>query len=327
MRDLQLHEKVSTKFIQITITEVFYLYQIIERKLIFLHFRQVSPASNKVVAESIGQAATNLNMRKILVNAQIKAMVCLIEAATNVTYITILSTFFSARTGFGTYVVMVFLYMIILPYCFLMNTSHNKNRIVEHGWKNVFNNVLGRQQNSLDDSNEAKSSNSKESTSENDNEESNNEKDNGNPESKNKKKDGNGEETNSITSRNAHKLEGREPSTLLDQDQEHTEEFSRTISELTENRVFFTKASGSNEFPKSIVSKLSDIRRSVETLGDDSKGSERLVLKIMENIHDEDKCMEHFRQLVSHVYSSKYGKIHPELCLREDSLPNTVPKH
>ena len=294
--------------------------------LIFLYFRQVSPASNKVVAESIGQAATNLNMRKILVNAQIKAMVCLIEAATNVIYITILSTFFPVRTGFGTYVVMVFLYMIILPYCFLMNTSHNKNRIVEHGWKNVFNNVLGRKHNSLDDSNVAKSSNSEESTSENDREKPNDDKDNVNPESQNKQRDENNEETNSIRSRNEHKLEGREPLTLPDQDQEDKEEFTTKISELTDNRVFFTKASGSNEFPRSIVSKLSDIWRSVETLSDDSKESERLILKIMENIHDEDKCMDHFRQLVSHVYSSKYGKIHPELCLHEDSLPNTVPK-
>ena len=253
-------------------------------------------------------------------------MVCLIEAATNVIYITILSTYFSVRTGFGTYVVMVFLYMIILPYCFLMNTSHNKNRIVQHGWKNVFNNVLGRQQNSLDDSNVAKSSNSKESTSENDSEESNDDKDNGNPQSENKQRDGNNEETNSITSENTHKLEGRELSTLPGQDQEDTDEFTRTISELTENRVFFTKASGSNEFPRSIASKLADIRRSVETICDDSKESEWLILKIMENIHDEDKCMDHFRQLVSHVYSSKYGKIHPELCLLEDSLPNTVPK-
>ena len=278
-----------------------------------------------MVAESIGQAATNLNMRKILVNAQIKAMVCLIEAATNVIYITILSVYFSVHTSFGTYVVMVFLYMIILPYCFLMNTSHNKNRIVEHGWKNVFNNVLGKQQESLNDSNVARSINSKDSTSKNDGEESNDGNDNDNPVSKIKLRDGNNEETDSITGKIGSALKEREQSILPDQNIEDTEEFTRTISELTENRVFFTNASGSNEFPKSIVSKLSDIRRSVETLCDDSNESERLVLKIMENIHDEDKCMEHFRQLVSHVYSSKYGKIHPELCLLEDSLPNTVP--
>ena len=279
-----------------------------------------------MVAESIGQAATNLNMRKILVNAQIKAMVCLIEAATNVIYITILSVYFSAHTSFGTYVVMVFLYMIILPYCFLMNTSHNKNRIVEHGWKNVFNNVLGKQQTSLNDSNVARSIDSKDSTSKNDGEESNDGNDIDNPVSEIKLRGRNNEETDSITGKIGRVLEEREQSVLPDQNTEDTKEFTGTISELTENRVFFTNASGSNEFPKSIVSKLSDIRRSVETLSNDSKEPETLILKIMENVNDEDKCMEYFRQLVSHVYSSKYGKIHPELCLQEDSLPNTVPK-
>ena len=24
-----------------------------------------------------------------------------------------------------------------------MNTSHNKNRIIEHGWKNIFKNIVG----------------------------------------------------------------------------------------------------------------------------------------------------------------------------------------
>ena len=207
-----------------------------------------------------------------------------------------------------------------------MNTSHNKNRIVEHGWKNIFNNVLGRQQRTLNDSNEARSRDSNDSTSKNDGEESNDGNDSDNPVSENKVRDGNNEEADSSTRNNGHELEEREQSILPDQNKEDTEECKRTISELTENRVFFTNASGSNEFPKSIVSKLSDIRRSVETLSNDSKEPETLILKIMENINDEDKCMEYFRQLVSHVYSSKYGKIHPELCLQEDSLPNTVPK-
>ena len=38
---------------------------------------------------------------------------------------------------------MVF-YAILIPRTFLMNTSHNKNRIVENGWKNVMKNVIGK---------------------------------------------------------------------------------------------------------------------------------------------------------------------------------------
>ena len=33
------------------------------------------------------------------------------------------------------------MYMIILPYAFLMNTSHNKDKVAEHGWANVIKNV------------------------------------------------------------------------------------------------------------------------------------------------------------------------------------------
>ena len=33
--------------------------------------------------------------------------------------------------------------MILLPRAYLMNTSYNKGRIIEHGWKNVLKNTLG----------------------------------------------------------------------------------------------------------------------------------------------------------------------------------------
>ena len=39
--------------------------------------------------------------------------------------------------------------MLLLPYAFLMNTSHNKNRIVEYGWKNVFGNLIMKLNNSV----------------------------------------------------------------------------------------------------------------------------------------------------------------------------------
>ena len=39
--------------------------------------------------------------------------------------------------------ISMILYDIILPHVFLMNTSENKNRIVELGWKNVLKNIVG----------------------------------------------------------------------------------------------------------------------------------------------------------------------------------------
>ena len=43
----------------------------------------------------------------------------------------------------------IIVYDIILPHAFLMNTSENKNRIVELGWKNVFKNILAKSNNSV----------------------------------------------------------------------------------------------------------------------------------------------------------------------------------
>ena len=42
-----------------------------------------------------------------------------------------------------------FIHMIIIPYVFIMNTSDNKNQIIEHGWKNVLKNVIGLPNNSV----------------------------------------------------------------------------------------------------------------------------------------------------------------------------------
>ena len=48
------------------------------------------------------------------------------------------------RSSNGILAQVITLYMVILPYAFLMNTSHNKDRIVADGWRNVFRNLLGR---------------------------------------------------------------------------------------------------------------------------------------------------------------------------------------
>ena len=45
----------------------------------------------------------------------------------------------------------MFLYMILLPYAFLMNTSHNKKRVVEYGWSNVFKNLIRKPNNIVRD--------------------------------------------------------------------------------------------------------------------------------------------------------------------------------
>ena len=118
------------------------------------------------MAEAIGESATKRNLRNVFVNAQIKAMVSLIEASMSLVFCIMI--YLTIRVTYGSTAVMAFLYMVILPYSFLMNTSHNKNRIVDHGWKNVVNNILGRKQNLLNDSENTPSTESTDSTSKKD---------------------------------------------------------------------------------------------------------------------------------------------------------------
>lgn len=79
-------------------------------------------------------------MKRMIVNAQVTATTTLLELLGNVTYaIHIIVTGPSLATL--SHGMMV--YTILLPYVFLMNTSHNKNRIIENGWKNVLRNIIG----------------------------------------------------------------------------------------------------------------------------------------------------------------------------------------
>ena len=75
-------------------------------------------------------------------NAQITAVTSILEIAGNIVQwaIWILITKF---VGLGSLIQSILLYFVVLPYVFLMNSSHNKNRIIEDGWINVLKNAIG----------------------------------------------------------------------------------------------------------------------------------------------------------------------------------------
>ena len=110
-----------------------------------MFFRQINPSKNPVLAESLSGEANSLNLRRIHVNAQVKATISLIETIILAVYVIVV--WLTVRTTYTTLLITLTLYMIILPYFFLMNTSHNKDRVIEHGWKTVFRNVLGTKAN------------------------------------------------------------------------------------------------------------------------------------------------------------------------------------
>ena len=102
-------------------------------------YRQTNPKRNRVASE-LSDDANLINKKKILVNSQITAMLSILESSSNVAFI-ILLWYFKGTTYFSL-ILPLSIYAVILPYSFLMNTSDNKNRIVEVGWKNVFRNLF-----------------------------------------------------------------------------------------------------------------------------------------------------------------------------------------
>ena len=111
----------------------------LRQKHLFICFRSVTPSGNNVASRNLSQKNNDFNIRKVHVNAQVTAMITLLESlylVVNITYAML------NQSTIGNLIVSMPLRLIILPYSFLMNTSHNKGRIIELGWKNVLRNIL-----------------------------------------------------------------------------------------------------------------------------------------------------------------------------------------
>ena len=79
------------------------------------------------------------------VNAQVTAVTTSFEALGNVVIviIRICSGLGAVRRVWSSHLWLgLILYFVLLPFLFLMNTKHNKNRVIEEGWQNVFKNVF-----------------------------------------------------------------------------------------------------------------------------------------------------------------------------------------
>jgi hypothetical protein len=101
-----------------------------------------------VASENLSHNANQINMKKLQVNAQVTATTAFIETFTQAIFVVVLV--YNKGTTYSSLILVMLLYQIILPYAFLMNTSHNKNRIVEFGWKIVLYNLIGRSNNSVE---------------------------------------------------------------------------------------------------------------------------------------------------------------------------------
>lgn len=105
------------------------------------NFRKILPRNNNISSKALSKESNNINRKKIKVNSQITAMISFLEVAVQIFYFILLG-FVIKKTTFGTLITAMMLYLIILPYSFLMNTSNNKNRVVEVGWRAIFKNIM-----------------------------------------------------------------------------------------------------------------------------------------------------------------------------------------
>ena len=92
--------------------------------------------TNKIAAENLSSNQNEINMKKVKINAQVTSIVCIMETA-----IVFINWILLSQLVF--WISIFVLYLIILPYFRLVNTSHNKDRVVEYGWKNVLGNLFG----------------------------------------------------------------------------------------------------------------------------------------------------------------------------------------
>ena len=112
--------------------------------LVFIFsFRKVNPSRNPIAAEHLSDSSNALNMKRVMVNAQVTAMISFIEVLFFAVYVAGVSVAGGTNSEMVVILLVMYmiLYLIVSPYSFLMNTSHNKNRIIEHGWINVIKNM------------------------------------------------------------------------------------------------------------------------------------------------------------------------------------------
>ena len=81
------------------------------------------------------------NMKKVKVNAQITFIIYILESVANVS-ILVAWTLVVHKSNDLPRMLSILWYHLFLPYTFLMNTSHNKNLVVDDGWVTTIQNTL-----------------------------------------------------------------------------------------------------------------------------------------------------------------------------------------
>ena len=105
----------------------------------YIKFRQTNPTPDNDAANCLPLDTQMRNIRKVQVNAQVTFAIYILEtmalASVVIVWFAIRKNELSATLSFVSF-------YVVLPYTFLMNTSHNKNLITEHGFLNTIRNAI-----------------------------------------------------------------------------------------------------------------------------------------------------------------------------------------
>ena len=100
----------------------------------------------EVQLDEADKAQIRNNLKKWKVSAQITAATTMVEFLGHLTFVIHLKL--ANGSNLASAIHFEAIYAILIPYTLLKNTSDNKNRIIEAGWKNIFKNILGIKDNS-----------------------------------------------------------------------------------------------------------------------------------------------------------------------------------
>jgi hypothetical protein len=106
-------------------------------------YRHINRPKDNGPSHVPGGENSNMDIKRVHVNSQVTAIICLLEVLGNLT--TAVLALITKPHNLVRFIHLGIFYLIILPHVFIMNTSHNKNRIIEYGWKNVLLNLVGWQ--------------------------------------------------------------------------------------------------------------------------------------------------------------------------------------
>ena len=123
---------IQSQMISIFLNNTFY----------YLILRQVNPTPDNRAANSLHRNTQIHNIKLVDVNARVTLVIWILETITNASILVTIVIF--GQTSLGNTTNAMVWYYLLISYTFLMNTSYNKDRVIESGWKIViFNAIAG----------------------------------------------------------------------------------------------------------------------------------------------------------------------------------------